>query len=135
MAINDFKKIRKFAKNSKCKVHITKKYGIRFFIYRHRKRKALIIGFVAFWAILWMLTQFVWVIDVTGNKKIGDEVILEYAKQAGLKAGMPVLAVDAGSVQRYIMTNMEDMTNLMEIDKKRMQVMFVRLVKISFVNN
>lgn len=107
IAINDFKKIRKITKNSRCKVHILKKHGIRFLIYRHRKRKALVIGFALFFATLWFLTQFIWIIDITGNKKIEDKVILEYAAKAGLRTGMPAMAVDSGSIQNYIMTNMD----------------------------
>lgn len=110
IAINDFKKIRKITKNSRCKVRILKKYGIRFFIYRHRKRKALVIGFAVFFAVLWFLTQFIWIIDITGNKKIEDKVILEYAAKAGLRTGMPAMAVDSGSIQNYIMTNMDDIS-------------------------
>jgi len=110
MAIGDFKKIRKFAKNSKCKVHILQKYGLRFFIYKHRKRKALLIGFIAFFAIMWALTQFVWIIEITGNEDTEDKVILEYAEKAGLKTGMPILAVDTDSIQNYLMTNIEEIS-------------------------
>lgn len=110
VGINDFKKLRKFSKNSKCKIHITKKYGLRFFIYRHRKRKALFAGFVIFFALLWGLTQFIWVIDITGNKKITDNVILEYAEKGGLKTGMPAAAVDSKKIRNYIITHMEDIS-------------------------
>lgn len=110
VGIGDFKKLRKISKNSGCKVHIMKKYGLRFFIYRHRRRKALVAGFVIFFAMLWGLTQFIWIIDITGNEKIPDEVILEYAKKGGLKTGMPAAAVDSKKVQNYIITNMEEMS-------------------------
>lgn len=110
IGINDFKKVRRFAKNAKCKVHILKKHGLKFFIYKNKKRKALPIGFAVFFVILWFLTKFVWIIDITGNVKIPDKVILEYAKKAGLQTGMPILAVDSDNVQNYIMTNMDDIS-------------------------
>ena len=110
IGINDFKKIRPFAKNSKCKIHILKKHGLQFFIYRHKKRKALIIGFAVFFIFLWFLTKFVWIIDITGNDKIPDKVILEYAKKAGLQTGMPIVKVDSSSIQNYIMTNMDEVS-------------------------
>ncbi len=110
IAINDFKKLRKISKNSRCKIHILKKHGIRFFIYKHRKRKALVIGFAIFFTMLWFLTQFIWIIEITGNEKIEDKVIMEYAQKAGLKTGMPALAVDSDYIQNYIMTNMNDIS-------------------------
>lgn len=110
IGISDFKKIREISRKSKCKIHIQKKYGLRFFIYRHRKRKALIAGFLIFFSVLWGLTQFVWIIDITGNEKIPDEIILEIAKKGGLKTGMPVASVDSKNIQNYIMTNMEEIS-------------------------
>lgn len=110
IAINDFKKLRKISKNSRCKIHILKKHGIRFFIYKHRKRKALVIGFAIFFTMLWFLTQFIWIIEITGNEKIEDKVIMEYAQKAGLKTGMPTLAVNSDYIQNYIMTNMNDIS-------------------------
>ena len=110
VAIKDFKKIRKFAKNSNCKIHIIKKHGLKFFIYKHRKRKVLLSGFIIFFLILWTLTQFVWIIYITGNNKIPDKVILECASKAGLHTGMPVTAVDSDNIRDYLMTNMNELS-------------------------
>ncbi len=109
MGISDFKKIRKFIKPSKCKVRIVKKYGVRFFIYRHRHRKALVAGLAVFFILLWGLTQFVWIIEITGNEKISRESILEYAQKGGLKTGMLAGSVNSQNVQNYMMTNMENL--------------------------
>ena len=107
VGINDFKKLRKISKNSKCRIHITKKYGLRFFIYRHRRRKGLAIGFAVFFVLLWGLTQFVWIIEITGNDKITKEEVLEYAKKGGLKTGMIAQTLNSKDVQNYMMTNMD----------------------------
>lgn len=110
IGIGDFKKTRKISRQSKCKIHIQKKYGLRFFIHRHRKRKALIAGFLIFFSVLWAMTRFVWIIDITGNTKISDEIILEFARRGGLKTGMPITAVDSKKIQNYIMTNLEEIS-------------------------
>lgn len=107
VGINDFKKLRKISRNSRCKIHINKKYGLRFFIYRHRKRKALVAGFAIFFILLWGLTKFVWIIEITGNDKIPAKTVLEYANKGGLKTGMLARAVNSRNVQNYMMTNME----------------------------
>lgn len=110
VGIDDFKKLRKITKNSKCKVHIIKKYGMRFFIHRHRRRKALVAGFAIFFTLLWGMTQFVWIIEITGNEKIADKTILEYAEKGGLKTGMIAATLNSKAVQSYMMTNMEDIS-------------------------
>ena len=76
-------KLRKITKTTGCKVHITQKYGLRFFMHRFKKRKAFVLGIAAFFIILWSLTKFVWIIDITGNENVEDNSILEYAKNGG----------------------------------------------------
>lgn len=110
ITVKDFKKLHKITKRCGCKVHIAEKHGLRFRIYRYRKRKALAIGLVVFFVILWSLTKFVWIIDITGNDKVSDTLILEYAKKCGLKTGVPTSYVDSKKVQTFLMTNMEELS-------------------------
>ena len=110
MGIKDFKKIRKFRKNTKCSVHITKKHGLPFFLYKHKKRKALVIGIIIFFAILSFLTQFIWIIEITGNENITYEEILKCANDGGLHTGMPAGRVNSAEIQSYMMTNMEKLS-------------------------
>ncbi len=107
MGIRDFKKLRKICRASKCRVHILKKTGLPFFIYRHRKRKILVVGFVVFFILLWSMTQFIWIVEITGNETIESSVILECAKAGGLKPGMPTMALNSKKLQSYLMTNMD----------------------------
>ena len=110
ISIGNFKKLKKVTKTSKCKVHITKKYGFRFFTHRFKKRKTLATGIIIFFVILWSLTKFVWIIDITGNETVDDALILECAKSGGLKTGMLASSVDSKKIKAYIMTNMEELS-------------------------
>lgn len=110
LSVSNFKKLRKITKTTGCKVHITQKYGLRFFMHRFKKRKAFVLGIAAFFIILWSLTKFVWIIDITGNENVEDNSILEYAKKGGLKTGMLTALVDSQKIKSYIMTNMEELS-------------------------
>ncbi len=110
--ISSFKKLRKYCKKTRCKVHITKKCGLKFTLYKYRKRKALFLGFVIFFLMLWTLTKFVWVIEVTGNQKLTDDFIIQQAKNAGLYQGMPISRINPKSIRHHIMTHVEDVTFL-----------------------
>ena len=68
------------------------------------------MGIAAFFIILWSLTKFVWIIDITGNENVEDNSILEYAKNGGLKTGMLTALVDSQKIKSYIMTNMEELS-------------------------
>ena len=110
LSVSNFKKLRKITKTTGCKVHITQKYGLRFFMHRFKKRKAFVLGIAAFFIILWSLTKFVWIIYITGNENVEDNSILEYAKNGGLKTGMLTALVDSQKIKSYIMTNMEELS-------------------------
>ena len=107
MKIGDFGKLHKIHKKANCKIHIQKKYGLLFFIHRHRKRKALIAGILLFFLLLNILTQFVWIINITGNVDVSQDEILKCAYSAGLRTGMSVSKVDSSEIQSYMMTNMD----------------------------
>ena len=79
-------------------------------MHRFKKRKAFVLGIAAFFIILWSLTKFVWIIDITGNENVEDNSILEYAKNGGLKTGMLTALVDSQKIKSYIMTNMEELS-------------------------
>ena len=107
ISIPDFKRLHRKASKTKCRVHIEKKYGLPFILRKYRKRKFLALGAVLFFAILFIMTQFVWIIEITGNKTVTEEEIAAAAEKAGLRTGMYASSVNSDEIQSYLMTNME----------------------------
>ena len=108
MSIKNFKKTHKVHKKSDCKLHIVEKHGLPFFLYRHRKRKALVIGMVVFFGIIFFLSKFVWIIEVTGTENLPGQDIIDCAYHAGLKTGILAKDVDSSQIQSHIMYHMEE---------------------------
>lgn len=107
VSVKNFKKIHKIHKKAGCKIHISKKYGLPFFLHKYRKRKALIIGIAVFLAIISFLSRFVWIIEVTGNENISKEDIISCASHAGLKTGIFADKVVSSQIQNHLMSHME----------------------------
>lgn len=107
MNIYNFRRIKEINRKAKCTVHIEKKHGIPFVVYRYRKRKLLVLGIVVFFVALYIMTQFVWVIELTGNTKITKEQMLDCVSPAGLYLGVPTKNVDSQELQSHIMTSLE----------------------------
>lgn len=104
ISINGFKLLIPVAKKSRCTAHITCRKGLPFFLHRHRKRKAFAVGVLVFAILLYYMTTFVWVIDVTGNKRVETEKILTCLEQNGIKAGVGKNQIDAVLAQSLVMT-------------------------------
>ena len=87
VGIIDFKRLKPIAKKTNSKYKIIARFGLPFFINRHRRRKILFFGVPMFVGILYLLTSFVWAIDVTGHEKINYEEILITLEEHGLSFG------------------------------------------------
>lgn len=87
MHIQDFKRIRRYAKRSMCRVKLIKKVGMPFFLWRFRTRYALYAGLAMFVAVVYIFSLFVWDIEVIGSQDVPVEEILYSLSQNGVKIG------------------------------------------------
>lgn len=87
IGINNFRKVRKIAKNSKCRVKIKNKKGLPFIFNKYKKRKIFFIFLFILTVSIISLSNFVWNIDVSGNVTISKEEIVKSLEQEGLKVG------------------------------------------------
>jgi len=87
VAIKDFRKLKLICKKTGCKMKITKKNGIPFFMNRYKKRKVFIgLLFLVFFLIIFT-SQFIWNIEIVGNDTIPSNDILQIIEQNGLTIG------------------------------------------------
>lgn len=94
VSIEGYRKIRFPAKKSGMTTKIIKKYGLPFFVFRHRKRIGIPIGILIFIISLSFLSTRIWLIDVEGNNKIPEETIISAAEESGLTVGCSAIKFD-----------------------------------------
>ena len=88
VGLEDFKKIRKIAKNTKCRVKVKSKKGFPILIHRYKKRKFFFVFIILLMILSFGITRFIWNIDVSGNKDISNEEILQLLEENDIKIGM-----------------------------------------------
>ena len=87
IGIKDFKKIKKIAKKTKCKVKIIKKKGLPFLFNRYKKRK-IFFGFLLLILILiGISSNFIWNIEIKIENAEQLDNIYEDITSAGLETG------------------------------------------------
>lgn len=106
---SDFKEIRHIAKSAKCKVKIEKKEGIPFFINRYRKRKIFAVAILAIAIFIFVLTKFIWNIEVQGNENISREEIIELVKEYGISIGTYKSKIDTDKISNSIRLKRDDL--------------------------
>lgn len=103
-SVKGFKMLRDCVRKTKCKLRITKRAGFPFVMHRYRKRKVLMGGVLFFVAALYVLSSFVWQIDVEGNERVPAEALLEYSRGHGLYIGAFKHAIDHRGLARHLLS-------------------------------
>jgi len=85
ISIQDFKKIKPIAKKTKCKIKIEGKKGIPFFFHRYQKRKIFLLFFILVIIGTFILSNFIWNIEIAGIDKIEEQEIRQLLEENDFK--------------------------------------------------
>ncbi|SEN09498.1 sporulation protein YqfD [Paenibacillus sp. OV219] len=84
LLVTDFFELRPILKETGCRIHVTSRQGLPFWVRRAQKRVFFAAGLVLFFIGMYLLSSLIWSIDVKGNNRLSEEQILQVAKQEGL---------------------------------------------------
>lgn len=87
IGIKDFKKIKKIAKKTKCKVKIIKKKGLPFLFNRYKKRKIFFGFLLLILVLIGISSNFIWNIEIKIENAEQLDNIYEDITSAGLEIG------------------------------------------------
>lgn len=108
VSVAGFRKLKPVIKKTGTKVMIVERIGLPFYFNRYKKRKMFFIGAVSCLLLVYILSLFVWDIDVRGNRKYTDEALLTYLKQQGVEHGMRLSQVDCSRIVKDIRKSYDD---------------------------
>lgn len=107
--LDAFKKIRHIARKTGCRVKILSKRGLPFISHKYRKRKTFIAGCAVFLLMIYVLSSFIWSIDIVGNKTISKERLIQELSALGLKSGVCRFYIDKENICNRIMIKMKEL--------------------------
>lgn len=110
ISIGDFKKLRKIARKTKCKIEIKNKKGIYFTLFKYRKRKLLFVLIILILILSIIFSTFIWKIDIVGNENLNNEQIIEALKDSGLYVGKNKTFLDKKEVINLLRLNLSDIS-------------------------
>ncbi|KAB1439578.1 sporulation protein YqfD [Candidatus Galacturonibacter soehngenii] len=108
LSVRDFKKLKPILKKTNTKLKITERHGLPFFLYKYRKRKMFFGGIILFSIILYILSLFIWDIDVSGNYSRTDNVILDFLSQNDVYHGMLKKQISCEQIEQMIRSEYDD---------------------------
>lgn len=108
ISIKGFRNLKSVLRKTKTKVHVKEKIGLPFLLYKYRDRKAFAVGFFICIALIYVLSLFLWDIQIDGNLRITDETILEYLQECGVKHGIWKTSIDCDRIVKDIRKKYDD---------------------------
>lgn len=88
ITVRDFLKLPNILRKSGIRVHIIEKTGFPFFIKKYDKRLGIFTGLIVFFLALYVMSLFVWIIEVEGNKTVSDSEIIAVCNELGIRQGV-----------------------------------------------
>lgn len=109
VSIKAFKELRKSARKTRTKIEIEERYGLPFFLQKHRKRRGFAIGLIIFIIIIQYFSTHLMGITLDGNNAISDAKLLNALSSYGVKIGTPLDDIDSKILKNQLMTSLDEL--------------------------
>ncbi len=110
ISINDFRKLIPIHRKTRVRIHILKKRGLPFLLYKSRRRKCFLTGILLCAALLFWLSGHIWNIHIDGNVKNSTPQLLEFLDQQGIIHGISRNKVNCSQIATLLRQNYPDIT-------------------------
>lgn len=111
MKLEDAKKIRSLARYTDCKIEFLQRTGAPFFLKRMLKNSGFVAGAAAFFAVILLLSNMVWGIEIKGADPATEYQIRKELDRMGVKTGkLQFFVENVESIQRRLSNNIEAIT-------------------------
>ncbi|NPV52795.1 MAG: sporulation protein YqfD [Firmicutes bacterium] len=102
------KQLASLLKTANCRASIEERVGLPFIAARALRRKILVAGAVLFCIALYLLSSFIWFIDIDGTQKIGKGRILQVLRSMDIRPGVRKRSVDLSAVERRVLSELRE---------------------------
>lgn len=106
LSLSDYKRLLSIVEKTKCRVKLIDKKGIPFCLFTIRKRYALVAGFAVLGLVFYVLTSFLFEINITGTENTA--LVHKALKDNGIKIGTKLSEINANYIQNEIILNYEE---------------------------
>ena len=108
ISLEDFRKSATFLRKTGTRVKVRRRHGLPFFLYRFRKRKLFFAGAFLGVSLLYILSLFIWEIDIEWNRQRTDEAILSFLRTEDIYCGMASGDVDCRRISEELRRKFDD---------------------------
>ena len=102
LTIQGFRQLKPVIRKTKAKVVIVERFGLPFFLHKYKKRRFFFSGAVLCLFLIFLMSRYIWNIDISGNQTYTDETLLRFLKYKNVEDGMTKSDVDCARIVKDI---------------------------------
>ena len=100
VSASGFRLLKECGKKTGCRFKIAEKKGYPFVAHRYRNRKLFGLGIVLFVFLLYYLSGFIWLVEISGNDRLESTELNNYLKAQGLYIGARKADIERHTLER-----------------------------------
>lgn len=102
LSARKYKKLKPIFKKTRLVPKIDKKYGLPFFLKRYKKRKGFFVGLLICIILVYIMSLYIWNIEVLGGSKYTPEAIIKFLSANDVKAGIKKSKIIGNKIEEEI---------------------------------
>lgn len=102
ITLKGFRELKPFLKKTRTRVRIIERSGLPFKMHRYRKRKLFFAGICMCAICLFLLSRYIWNIEIVGNTSVTDAALLSYLEENGYGFGALKSGIDCTALEEQI---------------------------------
>lgn len=108
ISLRGFRQLKPILKKTRTKLVILERTGLPFLMRRYRKRKLFFAGIVLCCTLLYVMSLFVWKIEVNGNLHETDNSIIKFLEEKQVYHGLLKSKIDCEKIEEDLRAGYED---------------------------
>lgn len=110
VSLKTFRTLKPLLRKTGTRLKIQKKIGMPFLVFRYRKHTCFLVGIGGAAVLLFLLSGFIWSVQIHGNSYYTDEVLTRFLVRSGCVYAAPKSQMDCKKIQMLIRREFEDIT-------------------------
>lgn len=102
MTLDGFLTVRPLVRKSKVRLRIKRRVGLPFFLQKNKKRVGFFVGTCLCFLTIYAMSLFIWDIQIEGNRRYTDEMVVNYLKSQEISWGVLISKVDCEMLESSI---------------------------------
>lgn len=110
IGLKDYRKIRPIVRKCHVVPKIVRRRGLPFILHRNRRHRAFFVGIFLALAMLWVLSGYVWDIEIQGNAVHTDEMLAQFLNEIDIHTGQHKSSVDTTYLEEELRLKFGDIS-------------------------